>query len=102
MGSGANALRDSVVDKFDITIFALILVDNPALLAERSREATAVRDLRTLRNSFVHDIVGKAELSHEAFDEKWTTVARHLSLLARWAVGDCENLLQRKTTKIQR
>jgi hypothetical protein len=99
-GDGYRRIKDGMVDKFDITSFALILVDTPALLSERE-QASAVRDLRRLRNSFVHDVVGKsAELSQEAFDNLWTTITRHLSLLARWAGCDSENLLQRERNEI--
>jgi hypothetical protein len=99
-GDGYRRIKDGMVDKFDITSFALILVDTPALLSERE-PASAVRDLRRLRNNFVHEIVGKsAELSQEAFDKLWTTITRHLSLLARWAGGDFENLLQRERNEI--
>jgi len=103
VGTGACRLTAGTADGLDITSFALILVDAPALLSwsSCSREISAVRDLRTLRNNFVHDVQQKAELSQEAFEALWATVIRHLTLLARWAGGDTEHFLKSETTKIQ-
>uniref|UniRef100_A0A6U2IQY0 Calmodulin n=3 Tax=Hemiselmis andersenii TaxID=464988 RepID=A0A6U2IQY0_HEMAN len=80
---GLEKIASGDMIKWDITLFAMLLVDDPGMLQKGHKKAqAAVRDLRTLRNSFVHELHLSPSLSQDVFDGWWSKVSGHLSSLS--------------------
>mmetsp|Transcript_42628 Transcript_42628/g.106646 ORF Transcript_42628/g.106646 Transcript_42628/m.106646 type:complete len:1080 (-) Transcript_42628:350-3589(-) len=79
---GIDKISSGNMEKWDITLFALLLLDNPGLLQKRDKDAKdAVRSLRTLRNSFVHELHSSPSLSKDDFEGWWSQVTGPLITL---------------------
>eukprot|EP00961_Rhodomonas_salina_P211304 2853309-Rhodomonas_salina.1 len=66
------------MSKWDITLFSLLLLDDPGLLPEKSAAANSVQTLRKLRNSFVHELHSKPALAQADFDKEWAQIKKLL------------------------
>jgi len=97
---GLPKLVAGETEKFDITFFAILLVDDPALLSNKSDEAKAIRGLRSLRNLFVHELHLNPTLTLQVFDEKWREVIKLLEPLAKYAGQNAQQLLESEQKKI--
>ena len=65
---------------------------------QKSDEGKAIKDLRALRNEFVHELHLAPALSQQAFDDKWQKVLKLLTPLAAFA--GAQQLLTSETEKI--
>ena len=70
------------------------------LLAPKSEEGKAVKDLRQLRNEFVHELHLNPALTQLMFDEKWQNIIDLLTPLAKFAGASVQQLLDSETQKI--
>jgi hypothetical protein len=70
------------------------------LLAQQSDEGKAAKELRLLRNEFVHELHLNPELTQEKFDEKWQNIMKLLTTLAKFAGPSAQQLFESETQKI--
>ena len=98
--AGISKLAAGSLDKFDLTFFALLLVDDPGLLPIQSAQAQAVKELRKIRNALVHELHLNPALLQEEFEDRWQKVMKHLEPLAKYAGNGTDALLQRESQKI--
>lgn len=70
------------------------------LLAQQSDEGKAVKELRSLRNEFVHELHLNPKLTQEMFDEKWQNIMKLLKTLAKFAGQSAQQLFESETQKI--
>jgi len=99
--AGIDKVKSGAFNKWDITLFSLILVDDPGLLPGKSAAAKAVRDLRTLRNKFVHDLHLQPALPKQEFDDQWEKITKLLGDLTSYVGKDeARQLLERESSKI--
>jgi len=82
-------------------VMSIILLDFcTGLLAPKSEEAKAVKNLRQLRNEFVHELHLNPVLTQQVFEEKWQSIMKLLSPLAQFAGGSSQQVLESETQKI--
>ena len=98
--SGLEKLAKGEIDKFDITFFALLLVDDPALLPPNSAEAKAIGDLRKLRNELVHNLHSRPVISEQDFAQEWPKIISLLEQLAQYSGSDTRQSLDSEKDKI--
>jgi hypothetical protein len=70
------------------------------LLAQQSDEGKAVKELRSLRNDFVHALHVNPSLTKEMFEEKWQNIMKLLTALAKFAGQSAQQLFESETQKI--
>ena len=80
-------------------VFTLALC-SAGLLAQQSDEGKAVKDLRSLRNEFVHELHLNPTLTQETFDEKWRNIMKLLTTLAKFAGQSVLQLFESEAQKI--
>jgi hypothetical protein len=93
-------LAKGEIDTFDITFFALLLVDDPALLPTKSAEAKAIKDLRKLRNELVHNLHSRPVISDQDFAQEWPKIISLLEQLAQYSGSDTRQRLDSEKDKI--
>eukprot|EP00961_Rhodomonas_salina_P246295 3328005-Rhodomonas_salina.4 len=89
------------MSKWDITLFSLLLLDDPGLLPKKSAAANSVQTLRTLRNSFVHELHSKPALAQADFDKEWAQIKKLLGDLTAFVnKPEVQALLESESSKI--
>jgi len=97
---GKEKISKGQVDKWDITVFGKLLLDDPGVLSKGPAH-DAVSKLRTLRNGFVHELNTSWSVSKVEFDAKWADIASHLENLSSFVgTPELEGLLKSEIAKI--
>ena len=78
---GLRKIGEGIVESWDITTLARLLLDDPGLISRSSAQARAVNALRTQRNEFVHNLQSDSKLSQADFDGKWREITQTLQQL---------------------
>jgi len=98
---GLQKIEQGNTAKWDITLFALLLLDNPGIIKKDKDASKALRDLRTERNGFVHELHTQNQLAVKEFDDLWSKVTGLLSKLCAFTgKGAAKQLLESEMAKI--
>jgi len=98
---GLDKVKAGKMNKWDITLFAILLLDDPGLLPKQSAAGFAVQKLRVLRNGFVHELHVRPALDQVEFDAQWAQIKQLLRDLSMF-VGkpEVQRLLESESSKI--
>jgi len=95
-------IQKGMIEKFDVTIFGMLLLDPRPILTDR-KVCDAVFQLRKKRNFISHDLLCALKdrgFTEEAFREEWQALKDCLEVLAKYAGDDTLKRLEVEADQI--